>query len=147
MNDLFAAQLGPWLSSAGATFLLIALAEIGDKSQLVCMTLAARHRPAPVIIGAISAFAILNMLAVLFGRLPGIFISSLIGSRGLGGWVRRGHTARSRGAHVHRRTWRGAGHGGRPGGRRGQGERQAVPARQAHSHWASVGSESPKCLQ
>ena len=67
MNDLFAAQLGPWLSSAGATFLLIALAEIGDKSQLVCMTLAARHRPAPVIIGAISAFAILNMLAVLFG--------------------------------------------------------------------------------
>ena len=65
MNDLFAAQLGPWLSSA--TFLLIALAEIGDKSQLVCMTLAARHRPAPVIIGAISAFAILNMLAVLFG--------------------------------------------------------------------------------
>jgi putative Ca2+/H+ antiporter (TMEM165/GDT1 family) len=67
LNDLFAAQLGPWLSSAGATFLLIALAEIGDKSQLVCMTLAARHRPAPVIIGAISAFAILNMLAVLFG--------------------------------------------------------------------------------
>ena len=67
MNDFFAAQLGPWLSSAGATFLLIALAEIGDKSQLVCMTLAARHRPAPVIIGAISAFAILNLLAVLFG--------------------------------------------------------------------------------
>lgn len=67
MNDLFAAQLGPWLSSASTTFLLIALAEIGDKSQLVCMTLAARHRPAPVIIGAISAFAILNLLAVLFG--------------------------------------------------------------------------------
>ena len=67
MSELFAAQLGPWLSSAGATFLLIALAEIGDKSQLVCMTLAARHRPAPVIIGAISAFAILNLLAVFFG--------------------------------------------------------------------------------
>ncbi|MEN9481350.1 MAG: hypothetical protein RLZZ298_2745 [Pseudomonadota bacterium] len=67
MNDFFAAQLGPWLSSAGATFLLISLAEIGDKSQLVCMTLAARHRPVPVIIGAISAFAILNLLAVLFG--------------------------------------------------------------------------------
>lgn len=67
MNEFLAAQLGPWLSSAGATFLLISLAEIGDKSQLVCMTLAARHRPAPVIIGAISAFAILNLLAVLFG--------------------------------------------------------------------------------
>ncbi len=67
MNELLTAQLGAWLSSAGATFLLIALAEIGDKSQLVCMTLAARHRPAPVILGAISAFAILNLLAVLFG--------------------------------------------------------------------------------
>lgn len=67
MNELLTAQLGSWLSSAGATFLLIALAEIGDKSQLVCMTLAARHRPAPVILGAISAFAILNLLAVLFG--------------------------------------------------------------------------------
>jgi putative Ca2+/H+ antiporter (TMEM165/GDT1 family) len=65
--DLFSAPIGSWLSSAGATFLLISLAEIGDKSQLVCMTLAARHRPAPVIIGAISAFALLNLLAVVFG--------------------------------------------------------------------------------
>lgn len=67
MPDFFSAPLGQWLSSAGATFLLIALAEIGDKSQLVCMTLATRHRPLPVILGAISAFAILNLLAVLFG--------------------------------------------------------------------------------
>ena len=52
---------------AGATFLLIALAEIGDKSQLVCMTLAARHRGLPIVLGAIAAFAILNLLAVLFG--------------------------------------------------------------------------------
>ncbi len=58
---------GAWLSSAGATFLLIALAEIGDKSQLVCMTLAARHRGLPVVLGAVAAFAILNLLAVLFG--------------------------------------------------------------------------------
>ncbi len=58
---------GAWLSSAGATFLLIALAEFGDKSQLVCMTLAARHRGLPVVLGAVTAFAILNLLAVLFG--------------------------------------------------------------------------------
>ena len=58
---------GPWLGSAGTTFLLVAFAEIGDKSQLVCMTLAARHRGLPVVIGAIAAFAILNLLAVLFG--------------------------------------------------------------------------------
>ena len=58
---------GPWLGSAGTTFLLVALAEIGDKSQLVCMTLAARHRGLPIVIGAIAAFAVLNLLAVLFG--------------------------------------------------------------------------------
>jgi len=58
---------GPWLTSAGTTFLLVGLAEFGDKSQLVCMTLAARHRGLPVVIGAILAFAILNLLAVLFG--------------------------------------------------------------------------------
>ncbi len=58
---------GSWLASAGTTFLLVGLAEIGDKSQLVCMTLAARHRGLPVVIGAIAAFAILNLLAVLFG--------------------------------------------------------------------------------
>jgi putative Ca2+/H+ antiporter (TMEM165/GDT1 family) len=50
-----------------STFTLIALAEIGDKSQLVCMTLAARHRHWPVILGATTAFLALNVLAVLFG--------------------------------------------------------------------------------
>ena len=49
------------------SFVLIAAAEIGDKSQLVCMTLASRHRATPVIWGAIVAFAFLNTLAVVFG--------------------------------------------------------------------------------
>jgi putative Ca2+/H+ antiporter (TMEM165/GDT1 family) len=55
------------LSVSLSSFFLIALAEIGDKSQLVCMTLAARHRHWPVILGATTAFLILNTLAVLFG--------------------------------------------------------------------------------
>lgn len=67
MTELSSAAFASWLSSAGATFLLIALAEFGDKSQLVCMTLAARHRGLPVVLGAISGFAVLNLLAVLFG--------------------------------------------------------------------------------
>ena len=67
MTEIAALAPGAWLSSAGATFLLIALAEFGDKSQLVCMTLAARHRGLPVILGAVAAFAFLNLLAVLFG--------------------------------------------------------------------------------
>ena len=67
MPDLASWLSGQWLSEAGTTFLLVAFAEIGDKSQLVCMTLAARHRGLPVVIGAVAAFAVLNLLAVLFG--------------------------------------------------------------------------------
>jgi putative Ca2+/H+ antiporter (TMEM165/GDT1 family) len=67
VHEPVTAGLGAWLSSAGASFLLIALAEFGDKSQLVCMTLAARHRGLPVVLGAVTAFAFLNLLAVLFG--------------------------------------------------------------------------------
>jgi putative Ca2+/H+ antiporter (TMEM165/GDT1 family) len=55
------------LTAVFTTFGLIFLAEIGDKSQLVCMTLAARHRHFPVLLGAIAAFIILNTLAVVFG--------------------------------------------------------------------------------
>ncbi|QYZ66791.1 MAG: hypothetical protein OI74_10165 [Gammaproteobacteria bacterium (ex Lamellibrachia satsuma)] len=54
-------------SAALSSFTLIALAEIGDKSQLVCMTLATRHRHWPVLLGATLAFLVLNTLAVLFG--------------------------------------------------------------------------------
>ena len=53
--------------TASTAFGLVALAELGDKTQLVCMTLAARHPPVPVLLGAIIAFAVLNLLAVLFG--------------------------------------------------------------------------------
>ncbi|MCU7875359.1 MAG: TMEM165/GDT1 family protein [Candidatus Thiodiazotropha sp. (ex Lucinoma borealis)] len=55
------------LTAAFSSFTLISLAEIGDKSQLVCMTLAARHRHWPVLMGAASAFLLLNSLAVVFG--------------------------------------------------------------------------------
>jgi putative Ca2+/H+ antiporter (TMEM165/GDT1 family) len=54
-------------ATAAASFALIVAAEIGDKSQLVCMTLASRHRAMPVMLGAIGAFAFLNTLAVVFG--------------------------------------------------------------------------------
>lgn len=67
MPDLSTSASLAWLSSTATTFLLIVLAEFGDKSQLVCMTLAARHRGTPVMLGAVAAFAILNLLAVLFG--------------------------------------------------------------------------------
>ena len=56
-----------FLTTILSTFGLIFLAEIGDKSQLVCMTLAAKHRHPPVLFGAMAAFLILNTLAVVFG--------------------------------------------------------------------------------
>ncbi|MBK1717758.1 TMEM165/GDT1 family protein [Thiocystis violacea] len=56
-----------WLTPVATTFGLIFLAELGDKSQLVCITLAARHRHGPVLGGAIGAFMVLNTLAVVFG--------------------------------------------------------------------------------
>jgi putative Ca2+/H+ antiporter (TMEM165/GDT1 family) len=54
-------------TTAMASFALIAAAEMGDKSQLVCMVLASKHRAMPVLLGAIGAFALLNTLAVVFG--------------------------------------------------------------------------------
>lgn len=55
------------LSAFLSSFGLIALAEVGDKSQLVCMALATRYRPWPVLLGATVAFLLLNLLAVMFG--------------------------------------------------------------------------------
>jgi len=52
---------------SATSYLLIVMAEIGDKSQLVCMILAARYRATPVIVGAALAFILLNTLAVVFG--------------------------------------------------------------------------------
>jgi Ca2+/H+ antiporter, TMEM165/GDT1 family len=65
--NVFSGSFFEWVATAGASFVLIAAAEIGDKSQIVCMTLAARHRGWPVLLGATSAFALLNLAAVLFG--------------------------------------------------------------------------------
>jgi len=67
LSDIYTGGLIEWISTVGVTFVLIFLAEIGDKSQLVCMTLAAHYRALPVLIGATFAFAFLNLLAVLFG--------------------------------------------------------------------------------
>ncbi|NOS72997.1 MAG: TMEM165/GDT1 family protein, partial [Methyloglobulus sp.] len=48
------------LTAAATSFALIFAAEMGDKSQLVCMALASKHRPVPVVLGALAAFALLN---------------------------------------------------------------------------------------
>ena len=58
-----------------ASFSLIALMELGDKTQIITITLAAQSSPILVLIGMVSAFAVLTGAAVLIGaklvsRLP-----------------------------------------------------------------------------
>ena len=69
--------------TSSSSFLLIFAAEIGDKSQLVCMVLATRYRATPVLLGSILAFLLLNSLAVIFGVtianwLPEILVSAVV---------------------------------------------------------------------
>jgi len=71
------------ITASSSSFLLIFAAEIGDKSQLVCMALAARYRASPVMLGSALAFLLLNSLAVVFGAaianwLPEIYIFSVV---------------------------------------------------------------------
>ena len=56
------------LATLASTFALLFLAEMGDKSQLIAMTLAHRYRILPVLVGTFAAFALLNVLAVLLGE-------------------------------------------------------------------------------
>jgi putative Ca2+/H+ antiporter (TMEM165/GDT1 family) len=59
-----------------ASFSLIALMELGDKTQILTITLAAQSSPIPVLVGMFLAFMLLTGGAVLIGaklvsRLPG----------------------------------------------------------------------------
>lgn len=58
-----------------SSFLLIALMELGDKTQILTITLAAQSSPIPVLLGMIFAFMLLTSIAVFLGtklvsRLP-----------------------------------------------------------------------------
>jgi len=56
------------LSTLLSTFGLIFLAELGDKTQLTAMALALRYPWKRIFIGIAAAFTVLNMAAVLVGR-------------------------------------------------------------------------------
>jgi len=55
------------LTTASSAFAVLFLAELGDKTQLVAMALAHRHRTGPVLAGICAAFLVLNLLAVAVG--------------------------------------------------------------------------------
>lgn len=51
-----------------STFGLIFLAELGDKTQLAAMAMAARsHSPVAVFLGAMAGFSLLTLIGVAFG--------------------------------------------------------------------------------
>jgi putative Ca2+/H+ antiporter (TMEM165/GDT1 family) len=50
-----------------SAFVLLFLAELGDKTQLMTMTLAHRYPVRPVVAGVFSAFLVLNLLAIGVG--------------------------------------------------------------------------------
>ena len=60
-------EIVQWATVSASTFGMILAGEIGDKSQLVCMTLAARYKALPIVLGATAAFALHALAAVLFG--------------------------------------------------------------------------------
>jgi putative Ca2+/H+ antiporter (TMEM165/GDT1 family) len=73
----------PELADGLTALALVMGAEFGDKSQLVCMSLASRYRPLPVLLGASAAFALLNAVAVVFGAgldrwLPDWLLAALV---------------------------------------------------------------------
>jgi putative Ca2+/H+ antiporter (TMEM165/GDT1 family) len=60
------------LISAGA----VAFAELGDKTQLLAIVLAARfRRPIPIILGILAATLVNHTLAALLGSFAGVFLS------------------------------------------------------------------------
>jgi Ca2+/H+ antiporter, TMEM165/GDT1 family len=64
-------------------FLAVMLAELGDKTQLVTLTLSTRYPPRQVLAGALGALAAITALAVVLGEfLAGLFPekATLIGS-------------------------------------------------------------------
>ncbi|MFH1710114.1 MAG: TMEM165/GDT1 family protein [bacterium] len=68
-----------------ASFLIISIAELGDKTQLLTLALAAKYPIKKVICGVFSAAAALMLLAVLVGGViqrfvPMLFISILAGA-------------------------------------------------------------------
>lgn len=58
-----------WWNALLAAFGLTFVAELGDKTQIIILTLAARHGFKRVFIGAAAAFVLLNVLAVSVGVL------------------------------------------------------------------------------
>jgi len=50
-----------------STFVIVAIAEFGDKTQIAIISLSAKHKPKSVFIGALTAFALVDGASALVG--------------------------------------------------------------------------------
>lgn len=57
-----------------STFAIVALAELGDKTQIAVISLSAKHRSRSVFIGALLAFALIDGISALIGGAIAPFI-------------------------------------------------------------------------
>lgn len=60
-------QLMTLTNPAVTTFILVSIAELGDKTQLAAVALASRSKPLPVFIGSVVGFLLVNAPCVLLG--------------------------------------------------------------------------------
>jgi putative Ca2+/H+ antiporter (TMEM165/GDT1 family) len=56
-----------WYLALGVAFVTVALAELADKTQLVCISQACRYPAAPVLAGSAVALVLVTAVGVLFG--------------------------------------------------------------------------------
>nr|NIP34577.1 TMEM165/GDT1 family protein [Thermoplasmata archaeon]NIS11723.1 TMEM165/GDT1 family protein [Thermoplasmata archaeon]NIS19621.1 TMEM165/GDT1 family protein [Thermoplasmata archaeon]NIT76783.1 TMEM165/GDT1 family protein [Thermoplasmata archaeon]NIU48734.1 TMEM165/GDT1 family protein [Thermoplasmata archaeon] len=56
-----------WYVALGVAFATVALAELADKTQLVCISQACRYPAAPVLAGSAAALIMVTAVGVVFG--------------------------------------------------------------------------------
>ncbi len=81
------------------SFFLIALAEMGDKTQLVALSFATKYKPAKVLLGIFIGTLVVHLFSVIIGEkvsayIPAYYLKIIIGLSfvGFGIWTLRGDT-------------------------------------------------------
>ncbi len=89
--------------SSVSSFFLIAIAEMGDKTQLVALSFATKYKPTKVLLGIFIGTIVVHLFSVIIGEkvsafIPIFYLKILIGLSfiGFGIWTLRGDTCDGR---------------------------------------------------
>ena len=90
--------------SSVSSFFLIAIAEMGDKTQLVALSFATKYKPTKVLIGIFIGTLVVHLFSVIIGEKVSAFIPLLylkiliwLSFVGFGIWTLRGDTCNDKG--------------------------------------------------